>query len=282
MSVTEGSAKSVTKEGQGGSRECLPQERHEERSIDLTARRSNSPAAVARPSLRVAGATALIAVSFIRALAFLAAFFSAGAVFAQFAPTRFPPQGPQYVEGTAMTQNWLYSGANTLTGDYSGANAVFFEIPDTTTQTLYFAVRNPDVDAVNGTSAQSDPDRSVNTATPPNGPPWVNYALIGGTGAYSAVAGQHLTYATANSGGTQLDSITGSSYAGAFAVGNWVFFNGVSPSQGEHIGNKYYFRLTAVTPGIRDAGIQARVPVRCLAGQQRLADGALERLRLQL
>ena len=79
-----------------------------------------------------------------------------------------------------------------------------------------------------------------------------------------------------------LDSITGGSYTGIFAVGNWVYFNGVSPSQGEHIGNKYYFRLTAVAPDYGTVSIQARVPVRCLAGQQRLTDGALEWLCLQL
>ena len=167
---------------------------------------------------------------------------AAGMAFAQFAPTRFPPQGPQYVEGTAMTQNWLYTGANTLVGDYTGANVVFFAIPDTTTQILFFAVRNPDVD-VDGTLANSEPDLPAVA-----GPPWVNYALIGGTGAYSSVAGQHLVGNAANSGGTVLDSITGSSYTGAFRVGAWVYFNGVSPSQGEHIGNKYYFRLTAVSP----------------------------------
>ncbi len=160
-----------------------------------------------------------------------------------FAPTRFPHQGPQYVDSNAMTQNWLYSGANTATGDYTGANVVFFSVPDTTTSTLYFAVRNPDVDA-DATLANSEPDLSV-----ANGPPWVNYTLIGGTGAYSAAAGQHLTYANANSGGTVLDTIAGSSYTGAFRVGTWVYFNGVLPKQGEHIGNRYYFRLTAVTPG---------------------------------
>src|SRR5271157_1334813 len=107
----------------------------------------------------------------LRALAFLAALCSTGIAFAQtFAPTRFPPQGPQYVETDPLKQNWLYSGASTLTGDYTGANVVFFEIPDTTTQTLYFAVRNPGVDAVNGTGT-NDPDRTVVNAAQY----WVDY-----------------------------------------------------------------------------------------------------------
>ena len=59
-----------------------------------------------------------------------------------------------------MTQNWLYTGGGTRTGDHTGANVVFFEIPDTTTQTLYFAVRNPDVD-VDPTLTNSEPDLPV-------------------------------------------------------------------------------------------------------------------------
>ncbi len=103
-----------------------------------------------------------------------AAMFSLSAgVYAQtFAPTRYPHQGPQYVESDPMTQNWLYSGSSTLTGDYTGANVVFFSVPDTTTQTLYFAIRNPDVD-VDGTLANSQPDLPVSGYG-------MTYTLIGG------------------------------------------------------------------------------------------------------
>ncbi|MDA8425857.1 MAG: hypothetical protein M0Z80_06925, partial [Treponema sp.] len=143
-----------------------------------------------------------------------------------------------------MTQNWLYTGGGLGDGDQTGANVVFFEIPDTTTQTLYFAIRNPNIDTLNDLAGgTSNPDHWTSGASPN----LVNYALIGGTGAYSAAAGKHLSPTTANTGGTLLDSKTGTTYSGVFSE-NWVYFNGVSPSQGEHIGNKYYFRLTAVSP----------------------------------
>ena len=43
------------------------------------------------------------------------------------------------------SNNWLQNASTTGNGDLDRVNVIFFEIPDTTTSTLYFAVNDPGV-----------------------------------------------------------------------------------------------------------------------------------------
>jgi fibronectin-binding autotransporter adhesin len=119
-------------------------------------------------------------------------------------------------------------------GKRDGYQVVFFEVPDTMTGTLYFAVDDP------GTLG---PDRypDENTASFPD--EVTTYTLIGGSGALSDPTSREADYfLTGNdprTAGTTLDTLTFMDETG------WYYFAGVSPSQGEHIGNKYYFKIVA-------------------------------------
>ena len=125
------------------------------------------------------------------------------------------------------TNNYLQVTGQSGLGGLDTANVVFFEIPDTVTSTLYFAIRSPENDGANA----EDDGNAGNTT----------FYLIGGSGALSDVKSRQLMYDAGEMAGndhltgTNLDSNTfGSSYAQ-----EWYYFSGVSPSQGEHIANKY-------------------------------------------
>ena len=122
-------------------------------------------------------------------------------------------------------------------GSYDRLNVVFFEVPDTETSLLYFAVFDPGVSNT-GRDQVSGPNDTTTT-----------HYLVGGSGCLSnsnstkwyyseaeLTAGQHLT-------GIVLGEMT---YPGTDADGQWVYFAGVLPSQGEHIGNKYYFKVVSI------------------------------------
>lgn len=113
-------------------------------------------------------------------------------------------------------------------GDPDPLMVVFFEVPDTMTDTIYFAVNDP------GFTGISPNDNSPYTDEV------TEFYLIGGSGAYSASRSRQYTFGTpadAVADGTQIQM---KSYT---TEGGWDFFNGVSPAQGEHIGNKYYFKI---------------------------------------
>jgi hypothetical protein len=138
-----------------------------------------------------------------------------------FAQSRIPKETSNYLQVTGVTAD----------GGLDTVNVAFFEVPDTVTSTLYFAIRSPENDAANA----EDSGGAGNTT----------YYLIGGSGALSDVKSRQLMYdageMTGNDHltGTTLDSNTfGASYAQ-----EWYYFGGVSPSQGEHIANKYYFKI---------------------------------------
>ncbi|MDC7239549.1 MAG: hypothetical protein PQJ50_04230, partial [Spirochaetales bacterium] len=115
-------------------------------------------------------------------------------------------------------------------GDNDGINVVFFEIPDTTTSTLYFGVRDPGANNLL---------EDENTGT-------TDFYLIGGSGALSSSNSKLIDYTAAVTvarTGTELAMFTADSSGTFNGANGWYYFPGVQPSQGEHIGNKYYFKI---------------------------------------
>jgi len=125
--------------------------------------------------------------------------------------------------------NWLQNASTTGNGDVDRVNVIFFEVPDTVTSTLYFAVRDPGTD---GTS----PDQN-NGVT--------DFYLVGGSGTLSNPNSRLRDY-SANQALARTGTTLSSYIADLNAAYNnlWYYFpQGVSPSQGEHIGNKYLFKI---------------------------------------
>src|SRR6056297_1498895 len=130
--------------------------------------------------------------------------------------------------------HYLSSASTSGAGDRDQLNVVFFEIPDTVTSTLYFAIRHPGI-------TDSFPDQ--NTAA--DNTEETIFSLIGGSGALSHPESRQIEYSTGSPyQGTQLGKL---SYFDATT--GWVYFPGVQPSQGEHIGNKYYFKVVVFVEG---------------------------------
>ena len=119
-------------------------------------------------------------------------------------------------------------------GDRDQVSVFFFEVPDSITSTLYFHVYD-------AASDDSGIDQGSDNST---------FYLIGGTGALSDAKSQQGTFPTQADAlvGTTLSNFT-SDYTLAAYNDNWYPFpQGVQPSQGEHIGNKYYFKVAVVSP----------------------------------
>ena len=129
--------------------------------------------------------------------------------------------------------NYLYAVGNITSGDRDTIVVVFFEVPDTITQTLYVAINSPGEEVPLTTGAPDVP-----------GPGTTVYTLIGGAGALSDPRSRQQYYSPADIAagnhkiGTKLAQNT---YTTQTTL--WGYFSGVSPSQGEHIGNKYYFKV---------------------------------------
>ena len=123
------------------------------------------------------------------------------------------------------TINWLQNTGANGNGDRDDINVIFFEIPDSVSSTLYFAANDP------GTGGGSpDAGNTMNT----------DFYLVGGTGAVTSPDSRLADYSSDPNlarTGTVLDSYQATTESG------WVYFSGVSPSQGEHIGSKYYFKI---------------------------------------
>jgi hypothetical protein len=130
---------------------------------------------------------------------------------------------------------------------------VFYEVPDTITSTLYFAVNHPGIDTATPT-APNNPDQGTVGAS------WYYY-LVGGTGTLSSATSRQLTFANLSEAttGTILDTKSYTNENG------WNYFTGVSPSQGEHIGNKYYFKVVAQAPNGNKNGFHLMFPMLTVA-----------------
>ena len=137
-------------------------------------------------------------------------------------------------------------------GDNDQINVIFFEVPDTVTSTLYFAVNDPGVDA-------TAPDSS---GAPSNA--FTDHYLVGGSGALGSSSSRLIDYSGNKPlarTGTTLSSFRADDTA-AYNSGWYYFPVGVSPSQGEHIGNKYYFKIVSeiaedLVPEITDVTCRA-------------------------
>ncbi|MBN2354195.1 MAG: hypothetical protein JXD23_16625, partial [Spirochaetales bacterium] len=137
--------------------------------------------------------------------------------------------------------NYLQVTGHEVTGSLDNVNVVFFEVPDTVTSQLYFGVQS-----AGNTGVAAELDGVAGGAT-------TSYYLIGGNGALSNSNSQKYKYTTAEVSanqhltGAQLDSF---SYLDNAAYPAWRYFSPVNPSQGEHIGNKYFFKVvTVITSG---------------------------------
>ncbi|TVQ23508.1 MAG: hypothetical protein EA383_14030, partial [Spirochaetaceae bacterium] len=148
------------------------------------------------------------------ALALLMVVFVAGAGWGQ---SRIP----------AEANNWLQVTGQLGLGSRSLVNVSFFEVPDTYTGTVYFAVNDP--------TLQSAQDQGTGTTT---------FMLFGGTGALSNPDARRRDYADGDQAlarsGTMLDSF---SRTDGDPDDGWVYFTGVDVTQGERIGNRYYFKV---------------------------------------
>ena len=123
--------------------------------------------------------------------------------------------------------NYLQTAYPAALGDRDRINVIFFEVPDTVTNTLYFAINDPANDA-------TSPDQLTTATT-------TDYYLVGGSGAISDANSRLIDYTGIESQartGTTLDTRT---FVGI--DGGWEYFQGVDPTQGERIGSKYYFKV---------------------------------------
>ncbi|MDH5720750.1 MAG: T9SS type A sorting domain-containing protein [Spirochaetia bacterium] len=130
----------------------------------------------------------------------------------------------------AEPNNWLHvTGGGG--GDVDGLSVIFFEVPETETSTIYFGINDPGCD-----NDGPGPDDCTSNAD-------TYFYLYGGSGALSDPDSRLRNYS-----GQQSKAKTGGSLLSSFTQGNttgegWVYFSGVSASQGEKIGNKYYFKI---------------------------------------
>ena len=131
--------------------------------------------------------------------------------------------------------NWMQTTGLPINGDVDGVVVVFFEVPDSSTSTLYFGVNDAGSDATH-------PD--FYDGTPPYG--FTDFYLVGGAGTVSDPNSRLIDYSadtTVARTGTVLDTFTADE-TGPYND-RWVYFSGVLPNEGEHIGNKYYFKIVA-------------------------------------
>lgn len=122
-----------------------------------------------------------------------------------------------------------------INGDVDGVVVVFFAFPDSSTSTLYFGVNDAGSDATH-------PD--FNDGTPLYG--FTDFYLVGGSDTVSDPNSRLIDYSadtTVARTGTVLDTFT-TDETGPYND-RWVYFSGVLPNEGEHIGNKYYFKIVA-------------------------------------
>jgi hypothetical protein len=135
--------------------------------------------------------------------------------------------------------------ASPANGDNDQVQVIFFEIPDTVTDTLYIRILDPDV----GGSGAFDEQQggAWNTAT--------SFGLYGGSGAYDPAA-RLATFATTSDLGIRSGSLI---ISRTFAVsatldGTWYLLAAINPNQGAAVGNKRIFKLSVVGANGGDDG----------------------------
>jgi hypothetical protein len=147
----------------------------------------------------------------------------------------------------AGSGNYLMTASSPALGDRDGVTVVFYEIPDTVTGTIYFGIfdaGNDDDD--DQLIAPFDADqRGANSRT--------TYYLVGGNGALTDPASDSLLFDGEDLYGSgALPNAPIASYSvddggsSGFDDEQWYYFASTDVSAGEHIGNKYYFRIVVV------------------------------------
>ncbi|WP_041866148.1 beta strand repeat-containing protein [Sediminispirochaeta smaragdinae] len=133
--------------------------------------------------------------------------------------------------------NYLQVTGSAATGDNDTFMVVFFSVPDDTSGPLYFAIDDP---YLSGTS----PDDGTDTA---GGDSW-DFYLVGGSGTFSSPISRQVTFGDIGeaANGSTLEELKFDGDGGG--DNGWHYFSGVSPTQGEHIGNQYYFKVVAEAP----------------------------------
>ena len=163
---------------------------------------------------------------------------------------------------TVNSNNWLQVTGTSGNGDPDPLMIAFFEIPDSVTSTIYFAVRDPATDGRSQGAGGFDLSGPGSTPGVPDqdSTGTTTFSLVGGTGTLSNANSRLIYYATISQAYTPATG-AGSGTLSSFSAANvndaaftspsygWTYFAGVSPSQGEHIGNKYYFKVVAQAGG---------------------------------
>lgn len=133
---------------------------------------------------------------------------------------------------------------STQNGDNDSVQVIFLEVPDTLTTTLYVRVYDPDVG-----------DNFDELCRPSTGCPesiWdtsTTFSLYGGSGAYTDPAARQATFITPTDPGITTGTLITPSYTftqGAALDRTWVTLWSFAPGEGEHVGNKYVFKLSVV------------------------------------
>ncbi len=129
-------------------------------------------------------------------------------------------------------------------GDNDSVQVIFFEVPDTLTDTLYVRIFDPEVGGGGALDIDEEqppgPMGAFDTST--------TFSLYGGGGAYTAPAARQAIFATTADPGI----ITGTLLASQTFTQNaaldqrWLTLATFNPNQGEHVGSKYVFKLSVV------------------------------------
>ncbi|MDC7219336.1 MAG: hypothetical protein PQJ59_05310, partial [Spirochaetales bacterium] len=155
----------------------------------------------------------------------------------------------------ADTDAWLMVTENPSSGGLDAVVTIFFEVPDTVTSPIYFGIRDPEC------NDDRDPDSIIATTgdgTDDGLASLTEFRLFMGDDAYTGAnardvdygipASNHDTDGTCPSGyDYRYDETTTavSGYDGTDVTDDkeWVYFPSVYASEGEQVGNNYYFRL---------------------------------------
>jgi len=139
--------------------------------------------------------------------------------------------------GTAIT--------TTQYGDNDSVQVIFLEISDTIADTLYVRIFDPDV---GGSHDEQHPTPGVwDTAT--------TFSLYGGFEAYTGAGARQATFATTGdlgiTSGTLLFSQT---FTESITWDDEWFWVSITPTDGEHVGDKYVFKVSVVGANDGDDG----------------------------
>jgi len=153
--------------------------------------------------------------------------------------------GPSTTLETGDLVTFGTAGSSPGNGDNDQVQVIFFEIPNTLTNTLYVRIFDADV----GGSGLFDEQQggTWDTAT--------NFSLYGGSGTYDAAARRATFPTTTDPGISSGNLILSQTFAvNATLDGNWYTFATVDPSQGQNIGGRRIFKLSVVGANSGDDG----------------------------